>query len=190
VRNLRVWAGLLGIEHAVIERVEYDEDERVLVAHVRPSRTRRGRCGRCERRCAGYDRGDGHRWWRALDFGVVRAVVEADAPRVSCPRDGVVVAAVPWARHGAGHTRAFDDTVAWLAVACSKTAVTHLLRVAWRTVGSVITGVWADVEARVDPTNTKIRLLTRIAFGFRSPEALTALAMLSLGGYRPALPGR
>jgi transposase len=42
----------------------------------------------------------------------------------------------------------------------------------------------------IESTNTKIRLLTRIAFGFKSPQALIALAMLSLGGYRPALPGR
>jgi transposase len=38
--------------------------------------------------------------------------------------------------------------------------------------------------------NTKIRLLTRIAFGFRSASALIALAMLSLGGHKPTLPGR
>jgi len=150
VRNARVWAGLLGIEHAVIERLEFDEDDELLVAHVRPSRTRRGRCGRCLRRCRGYDQGEGRRRWRALDLGAVRAVLEADAPRVSCPQHGVVVAAVPWARHGAGHTRAFDDTVAWLAVQCSKTAVTELMRIAWRTVGAVITRVSADIEASVD----------------------------------------
>jgi transposase len=45
-------------------------------------------------------------------------------------------------------------------------------------------------NALVESTNTKIRLLARIAFGFRSPHALIALAMLALGGYRPALPGR
>ncbi len=45
-------------------------------------------------------------------------------------------------------------------------------------------------NALVESTNTKIRLLTRIAFGFKSPEALIALAMLSLGGHRPQLPGR
>jgi len=45
-------------------------------------------------------------------------------------------------------------------------------------------------NALIESTNTKIRLLTRIAFGFHSAEALIALAMLSLGGYRPALPGR
>ena len=42
----------------------------------------------------------------------------------------------------------------------------------------------------VESTNTKIRLLTRMAFGFKSPEALIALALLSLGGHKPALPGR
>lgn len=36
----------------------------------------------------------------------------------------------------------------------------------------------------------KRRLLTRIAFGFTSPEAMIALAMFNLGGYCPPLPGR
>ena len=39
---------------------------------------------------------------------------------------------------------------------------------------------------RIESMNTKIRLITRIAFGFASPDALIALAMLSLGGHRPA----
>ena len=42
----------------------------------------------------------------------------------------------------------------------------------------------------IESTNTKIRLITRIAFGFKSPQALIALALLSLGGHRPVLPGR
>jgi transposase len=42
----------------------------------------------------------------------------------------------------------------------------------------------------VESTNTKVRLLTRMAFGFRSPEALVALALLDRGGYCPPLPGR
>ncbi|KMV14809.1 hypothetical protein ACT16_23250 [Mycobacterium heckeshornense] len=44
-------------------------------------------------------------------------------------------------------------------------------------------------QGSIESTNTKIRLITRIAFGFRFPEALIALAMLALGGHRPALPG-
>ena len=42
----------------------------------------------------------------------------------------------------------------------------------------------------VESVNTKIRLITRVAYGFRSPDALIALAMLTLGGHRPTLPGR
>ena len=61
-----------------------------------------------------------------------------------------MVAHVPWARHGAGHTLAFDETVAWLATQCSKTAVTELMRIAWRTVGAIITRVWADIDALGD----------------------------------------
>ena len=38
--------------------------------------------------------------------------------------------------------------------------------------------------------NTKIRLIARTAYGFADPEALIALALLTLGGYRPTLPGR
>jgi transposase len=45
-------------------------------------------------------------------------------------------------------------------------------------------------NALIESTNTKIRLLTRIAYGFHGPEPLIALAMLSLGGHAPHLPGR
>jgi transposase len=150
VRNGRVWAGLLGVEKTTVERVEFDHEQGLLVAHVRPVRRERRRCGVCRRRCPGYDRGVGRRRWRSLDLGTVSAVVEADAARVRCPEHGVIVAAVPWARHGAGHTRYFDDQVAWLAVTCSKTAVMALMRIAWRTVGAIIARVAADAMAGVD----------------------------------------
>ena len=45
-------------------------------------------------------------------------------------------------------------------------------------------------NALIESTNTKIRVLTRVAFGFRSPEALISMAMLAVGGCCPALPGR
>jgi len=45
-------------------------------------------------------------------------------------------------------------------------------------------------NGRVESIKTKIRLMTRIAFGFASLDALIALAMLSLGGHKPVLPGR
>ena len=169
MRDVSLWGALLGVEKTVIEALEYDEDAEVVVAHVRPSSRARGRCGVCRRRAAGYDAGSGRRRWRALDLGTVRAVLEADAPRVSCRVHGVVVAAVPWARHDAGHTYAFDETVAWLATQASKATVTQLMRVAWRTVGSIITRVWADVEAGTD----RLAGLTRIGIdeiSYKGPQ--------------------
>ena len=66
-------------------------------------------------------------------------------------------------------------------------------------VSKTITRHRAEIEATLDlglsntlveSVNTKIRLLTRQAFGFHSPEALIGLAMLALGGLCPPLPGR
>ena len=45
-------------------------------------------------------------------------------------------------------------------------------------------------QGLVESTNTKIRLLTRIAFGFHGHQPLIALAMLALGSHPPRLPGR
>ena len=45
-------------------------------------------------------------------------------------------------------------------------------------------------NALVESTNTKLRVLNRMAFGFREPEHLIALALLDRGGYCPPLPGR
>lgn len=42
----------------------------------------------------------------------------------------------------------------------------------------------------IESVNTKIRVITRMAFGFPNPTALIGLAMPALGGLRPALPGR
>lgn len=142
---------MMGLVKTVVEDVEFDECAEVMVVHVRPVAAQRGRCGTCGRRGPGFDQGAGRRRWRALDLGTIRAFVEADAPRVTCRIHGVTVVAVPWARHGAGHTRGFDDQVAWLATVTSKSAATSLMRIAWRTVGSIIARVWADTEAAFDP---------------------------------------
>ena len=45
-------------------------------------------------------------------------------------------------------------------------------------------------NARSEATNTHLRLLTRRAYGYHSPEALIAMADLTRGGLCPSLPGR
>ncbi|MGH3515454.1 MAG: ISL3 family transposase [Pseudonocardiaceae bacterium] len=154
MRQTRVWARLLGVQGTIVEDVAVEEDEvgalATLVVAVRLRTTDAGRCGICRRRSPRYDRGEGRRRWRHLDLGTVQSCIEAEAPRIRCRDHGVVVGWVPWARHGAGHTRAFDDTAAWLAVRTAKTAVVQLLRISWRTVGRIITRVSAEKTANVD----------------------------------------
>ena len=149
----------------MVEGVDFDDDAGAVVVSVRPRKRARQRCGRCGTRASWYDRGEGRRRWRALDVGEVVCWLEADAPRVNCPEHGPTVIQVPWSRHGAGHTRAFDDQVAWLATHTSKSAVCELMRVAWRTVGAIVTRVVADGRAarrslrRVDPHRHRRDLL-------------------------------
>jgi transposase len=190
VRNARVFRALLGVDKAVIERVEVEADGQLLVVHARPVRSARGRCGICRRRSGGYDLGEGRRRWRALDAGTARVFIEADASRVRCQRHGVVVAHVPWARHGAGHTLAFDQTVAWLVTQCSKTAVTDLMRIAWRTVGAIIARVWADIDALGDRLDGLSRIgIDEISYK-RGHYYLTVVVDHDTGRLVWAAPGR
>ena len=147
--GIRAWARSLVLDKTVIESVKPEEDGTIVVS-VRPRLSERNRCPHCRRRCPGYDQGEGRRRWRALDVGVTQAYVEADAPRVECKEHGVLVAGVRWARHDSWFTRAFEDQCAWLTVNTSKTAICHLLRVAWRTVGRICERVAAEAKAERD----------------------------------------
>ncbi|MGH3993354.1 MAG: transposase, partial [Pseudonocardiaceae bacterium] len=91
----------------------------------------------------------------------------------------------------AEHATALLD--AWLAWA-RRSRLDPFVRLA-RTITEQRAGIEAAIDnelsnARVEAINTQIRLITRRAFGFHSPKPLIALAMLTLGGLCPPLPGR
>ena len=188
MRGIRVWARLLGLARAVVEDVLLDGD--AVVVCVRPRARERGRCPICRRRCPGYDWGDGRRRWRALDLGTSFAYVEAEAPRVECERHGVIVAAVPWARHDSGFTRCFEDQVGWLAVNTSKTAVSELMRIAWRTVGWICERVTAEAQAQRDPLGGLERLGFDEISVRRGQRYLTVVVCHDSGRLVWAHPGR
>ena len=158
MRNARLWRTLLGVEKVIVESIDQDEKTGALVACVRVTKSMRNRCGDCSKRSPRYDHGAGRRRWRSLDWDTMMVYLEADAPRVKCRKHGVVVSAVPWARHGAGHTQQFDAQVAWLATKTSKTAACELMRVAWRTVGAIITRVWDDTAKLYDQFDDLTRI--------------------------------
>jgi transposase len=91
---------------------------------------------------------------------------------------------------GAQALELLDRWLAW-ARRCRLPAFVKLAR----TITEQRVGIQAAIthglsNARVEQANTQIRLITRRAFGFHSPHALIALAMLTLGGLCPSLPGR
>ena len=90
-----------------------------------------------------------------------------------------------------------DDAVAlldaWLAWAC-RCRIPAFVKLA-KTItttgpGSSRPSPTDSRNARVEAINTTLRLITRRAYGFHSADALIALAMLTVGGLRPPLPGR
>lgn len=87
-------------------------------------------------------------------------------------------------------TEALDRWLSW-ARRCRIPAFVKLAKTIRKHRASILAAIEHGLSnGRIESVNTKIRLITRIAFGFKSPEALIALAMLNLGGHRPALPGR
>jgi transposase len=107
-----------------------------LVCDVAPT-TSVPRCGSCCRKVRRiHDRRE--RTWRHLDLGAMKTELRYAVRRVDCPRCGVTTELVPWARHASGFTDAFEQTTAFLAQVCAKSAVVEMMRVAWRTVGAII----------------------------------------------------
>lgn len=168
MRRTRIFGEAVGGPDLVVEDVTIEVEtrqerkrtvaEEVLVFRVRPKAAQARRCSQCRAVCPGYDAGVGLRRWRTLDVGTTKAYLEAQAPRVSCPEHGVVVAHVPWARPGAKCSTVFEDTCAWLAAHTALSVLTALLRVAWRTVAAIVARVVADGR----DTNDLLAGLTRI----------------------------
>src|SRR5512138_962353 len=104
--------------------------------------TRLPRCSGCGCvRHRVYDRRA--RLWRHLDFGGMEVTLRYDLRRVDCGRCGKVAEMVPWAEHDSRYTRGFEDHVAYLAQRTDQTSVSTSMRIAWRTVGTIVQRVVA-----------------------------------------------
>lgn len=117
-------------------------------------------------------------WIAATDLKLYRAYLLKEARRVIFTMSHAAAA------------EALDRWISWARrcrlpafVKLQKSVVKHRARILAAIEHNLSNGL-------IESTNTKIRLITRIAFGFKSPDALIALAMLSLGGHRPTLPRR
>lgn len=137
---LRILARLKG-QRVSVAGFEIDEASKTVTLDVRAA-WRKPRCGECGRTTAAtYDRRT--RLWRHTDLGELRVNLRAPVRRAACPEHGPTAEQSPWAAHGAWHTTDFEDQTAYYAQQMSATHVEGLMRVSWRTVGSIVRRVIA-----------------------------------------------
>jgi len=108
-----------------------------IVLDVRPT-TRVPVCGGCMLP-VGQVHDARERRWRHLDFGEMKVHLRAQLRRVRCPRCGVTTELVPWAEPQSWFTHAFEQTAAYLTQSAAKTVVAEMMRIAWATVGGIVT---------------------------------------------------
>lgn len=139
---------LLGVTQLFVLGAAFDDTG--LVIQVKP-RWRRPLCGLCRGRAPGYDTLDVRRW-RHLALGRIPFWIEYAPRRVDCPSCGVVTEHVPWAGHLSRFTLEFEEMSAYLLQQMNRTAVTHLMGINWRTVGTIAARIVAE---RLDPERLK-----------------------------------
>lgn len=129
-------------------------DDGLIVDISRRQRLHRCPCG--ESVFGRYDKSV--RKWRDRDIGDTKVWLRAVVARVCCPVcERVRTEEVAWARPGGRHTRAFEDTVAWLAQRMDKTSVSTLMRCSWEAVNAIVERYVAE---NLDPR--RMDQLTRI----------------------------
>jgi len=134
--------------------------------------------------------------------GTTKAYLQASVARVQCREHGVVVAHVTWAYllkeqlrevfriKGIGGRRLLAGWLSWASHSRIPEFVTlaRSIRRYKELIGNTLDHGLSN--ARSEATNTHLRALTKRAYGFHSPEALIAMALLTRGGLCPLLPGR
>jgi len=117
-------------------------------------------------------------WIAKVNSPLYRAYLMKEQLRVAIRTEGVLALTM------------LDEWLAW-AQRCRIPAFVELGRKITRNIAGIEAAMLNNLSnALVESTNTKLRVLHRMAFGFKQPEHLIALALLDRGGYCPPLPGR
>ena len=147
---------ILSIQQLLVRDFHLEPDG--VVVEVAPTWKipRCGDCGSLSRSV--HDRRE--RYWRHLDLGGMTVRLRYSMRRIHCKQcGGVKTEQVPWAAPRSNFTFAFEERVAFLAQQSSKTAVSGLMRVMWRTVGGIVGRV---VPRRLDVEQDRLDGLRHI----------------------------
>lgn len=155
MRSNTVLRTLLALQHTRVLDLEFEKD--ALVVHVAPT-WKIPRCSGCgKKRKSLYD--SRVRDWRHLDLAGIKTILRYDLRRVSCKKCGVLVEKVPWAESASRYTLPMEGLVAYHAQKTDTTTVATLMRIAWRTVGQIVTRfVRREHEEMGDPLDNLRRI--------------------------------
>lgn len=145
-----IFKKLLGVEKAALKSVNLidEKGEAVIVAKVKLHKRYCWICPYCNRKANIYDWPYKNRRWRTEDLGGAKAYIEMKLPRVACLKHGIHAALVPWALPKARFTKSFEQRCTWLARHLSKKATSELLRIDWKTIGSIVNRVVDNLQAK------------------------------------------
>ena len=140
MRASRLLRIILGIQGIIVRGYSFDEEG--LVADIAPLKTI-ARCGECGRKSHSvHDRRQ--RYWRHLDAAGMEIKLKYTMRRIHCRNcRGVKTESIDWAPENSGFTHGFEERAAYLAQQTSRTAVAEMMRITWRTVGSIVRRVVA-----------------------------------------------
>lgn len=176
---------MLGLPGAWVRDVEFGSEAVIVTVALKRKRAVCSGCGACGLKIKDHR----VKRWRHLDLGGVRCQVECKLRRLYCPGCGDLPEMVEWARGGSRYTRDFDDLCAWLAQQMSQTQVTRLMRIAWKTVGKILTRVVAEKLPAGRLDGLRLIGVDEVSYG-ADHKFLTCVANHETGGIVWATEGR
>jgi hypothetical protein len=137
---------------------------------------------RGKRNPAKLELGEGTRRWRRRRR-ISSTCLKLPSTNATPPLKDIPVAVLPLCPRNSGHAARENHSIRSLSGRAQKT-ITRFQTL-------ILTAVEHPLSnARSEATNTHLRLLTRRAYGYHSPDSLIAMADLTHGGLCPPLPGR
>jgi transposase len=166
----------LGLQGLWVSDVKFENGKLVLGCR---KRGKKGICPICLKKVrAFYDHHE--KTWRHLSMFGMPTFIKATIRRVMCPRCGVKVEEVSWARHDSDFTRPLEDAVAWLLRQSNQTAVSDFFGVSWMAVGHIAKRV---VDEILDPERFKgLEAIGVDEFCFGRKKVLTIVVNHVTGG--------
>lgn len=146
----RIIAYILNVKGTIIDNIAINDDCSKITISVHPTKSQQCRCPICGKKSPLYDLCRAKRKWRACDWNNKMVFLVSKTIRVKCKTHGILVARVPWARHDSAFTYDFEQVVAYRALHSSKSAVSKQMRIAWTTVGDIISKIKTALDT--DPS--------------------------------------